>query len=115
MFDFAKLSLLFAQEAPSTAQQPFQFAPMIVIGVLAYLLLIKPERTKRADMQKLLDGLAKNTRVVTIGGIHGTIVNIQKDSDEVTLKVDEATNTKIRVARSAISKVVTGTSSANNE
>ena len=48
----------------------------------------------------MLQNLKKNDRVVTIGGIYGTVVNAQKDLDEVTIKVDESTNTKLRMQRS---------------
>jgi preprotein translocase subunit YajC len=78
--------------------------PLLVIGVLFYVMLIRPERRKRAEMQKLLDDLKENDRVVTIGGIIGTIVGFGKSKDEVILRIDEKTNTRIRVLRSAISR-----------
>ena len=59
-------------------------------------------------MKNMLGNLQKNDRIVTIGGIYGTVVNIQKDSDSITIKVDESSNAKLRVLRSAISRVVTG-------
>lgn len=78
--------------------------PLVVIGALFYLMLIRPERKKRQEMQKLLDDLKENDRVVTIGGIIGTIVGFGKTKDEVILRVDEKTNTRIRVLRTAISR-----------
>ncbi len=80
--------------------------PFAIIGVMFYFLLIRPERKKRQDLTNLLDSLKKNDRIVTIGGIHGVVVNVAKDSDEVTIRVDEGTNTKLRVSRSAISRVI---------
>lgn len=50
--------------------------------------------------------LKKNDRIITIGGIHATVTNVSSGSDEVTVKIDEATNTKIRITRTAIQKVV---------
>ena len=47
-----------------------------------------------------------NDRVVTIGGIHGTIVSTSSDSDDVTIKVDENSNTRIRITRTAIQTVL---------
>ena len=44
---------------------------------------------------------------MTVGGIHGVVTNVQRDRDEVTLRVDESTGTKIRVGTSAITRVVT--------
>jgi preprotein translocase subunit YajC len=83
---------------------PGLLLPMVVIGVLFYFMLIRPERRKRAELQKVLDELKENTRVVTIGGIIGTIVGFGKTKEEVILRVDEKTNTRIRVLRSAISR-----------
>jgi preprotein translocase subunit YajC len=78
--------------------------PLLIIGALFYLMLMRPERRKRQDMQKLLDELKENDRVVTIGGIIGTIVGFGKTKDEVILRIDEKTNTRIRVLRTAISR-----------
>lgn len=77
-----------------------------VIAVLFYFLMIRPERQKQATHRALLEGLKKNDRVVTIGGIYGTVMNVQRDQDEVTLKIDEATNAKIRVTFGAIARVI---------
>jgi preprotein translocase subunit YajC len=81
-------------------------SPFVLIAVLFYLLMIRPERRKRAELTAMLNNLKKNDRVVTIGGIYGTVVNVQKDLDEVTIKVDENTNTKLRMQRGAISRVL---------
>lgn len=54
----------------------------------------------------MLDNLKEKDRVVTIGGIHGVITNVQRDQDAVTIRIDEATGTKMRVGISAISRVV---------
>ncbi len=101
--------MLLAQEtAPAS---PFgQFAslmPFIMIAVLFYFMLIRPERKKKADMASMMDSMKKNDRVVTIGGIHGVVVNVQKDSEDVTIRIDDSTNAKMRVLRSAISRIVT--------
>ncbi len=79
---------------------------LMMIMVLFYFLMIRPERRKQATHKALLEGLKKNDRVVTIGGMYGVVMNVQRDADEVTLKIDEANNTKIRVQFSAIARVV---------
>jgi preprotein translocase subunit YajC len=84
---------------------PF-FLPLILIGVLFYFMLIRPERKKSAQMADMLKNLKKNDRVVTIGGIYGTVVNVNEGSEVVTIRVDENTNAKLRVRRSAISAIV---------
>ena len=83
------------------------FPAFIAIGILFYFMLVMPERRKQKAHRSLLDQLKKNDRVVTIGGIYGTVTNVQRDADEVTIKVDEATNTKLRVTFNAIARVIT--------
>ena len=48
--------------------------------MLFYFLMIRPERRKQATHRSLLEGLKKNDRVVTIGGIYGVVMNVQRDA-----------------------------------
>jgi preprotein translocase subunit YajC len=93
-----------AQPGPSSML--IQLSPFLLIAVLFYLLMIRPERRKRAELTAMLDNLKKNDDIVTIGGIYGTVVNVQKDKDEVTIRVDENTNAKLRLQRAAIARVI---------
>lgn len=111
-------ALLWAQGGDAPAQSPFDFTfflPMIMIGVLFYFMLIRPERKKSSEMAEMLKTLKKNDYVVTIGGIFGTVVNVQEGSDVVTLRIDENSNAKIRVRRSAISAIVKDEEAASKE
>lgn len=83
----------------------------LLIGVLFYFMIFRTERKRRAQANTMLENLKKNDRVVTIGGIFGTVVNVAKGSDEVTIRVDEGNNTRLRIQRSAISRVVTANGS----
>ncbi len=110
------LSLLWAQVAqanPANAAEPVNgpalgsfLVPIVAAIVLYYFLIIRPERRKQSSHRAQIDSLKKNDRVVTIGGLYGVVMSVQRDADEVTLKVDEATNTKIRVTFGAIARVV---------
>jgi preprotein translocase subunit YajC len=80
--------------------------PILLIGMLFYVLMIVPEKKKRNEIARMQEGLKKNDRVVTIGGILGVVVNAQSGSEKVTLRVDEANNTRIEVLRSSISRVL---------
>ena len=80
--------------------------PMLAIGFLFYFLLIRPQRREQAKREAMLGEIKKNDRVVTAGGIYGTVANVHREADEVTLKVDEATNTKIRVTFGSIARVL---------
>ena len=70
--------------------------------VVMYLLLFRGPQKKQQQHKRMVQSLEKNDRVRTIGGIIGTIVDIK--GDEVTLKIDESNNTKIKLASSAIGK-----------
>ncbi|MEX0979008.1 MAG: preprotein translocase subunit YajC [Pirellulales bacterium] len=81
--------------------------PIAAAIALYYFMILRPERRKQSGHRTQLEALKKNDRVVTIGGIYGVVMNVQRDADEVTLKVDEANNTKIRVTFGAIGRVLT--------
>lgn len=73
--------------------------PIILIFIVFYFLLIKPQRKAQDEHKKMIAGLKKNDEVITAGGIHGTIVNVKEHT--VTLKVDD--NVKVEVQKSGIS------------
>ena len=77
-----------------------------MLAALFYFMVLRPERQKQKKQKDRLGTLKKNDRVVTIGGIHGVVVNIQREADEITLKVDEANNTRIRFSFSSVGRVV---------
>ncbi len=98
--------------AETTKQQPGPslvglLFPFIAIGFFFWFLLIRPQQKERARHANMLANLKKNDHVVTIGGIYGVVTNIRREADEVTLKVDETTNSKLRVSLGAIARVVT--------
>jgi preprotein translocase subunit YajC len=80
--------------------------PFIAIFALFYFLLIRPQRREQARRQDMLAAIKKNDRVLTAGGIYGVVTNVRPEADEVTVKVDEATNTKLRMTLSSITRVV---------
>jgi preprotein translocase subunit YajC len=78
------------------------FLPFIAIIAIFYFLIIRPQNKKQKETQKMLSALKKGDRVVTIGGIHGTIQKVKEQS--IVIKVDE--NTSIEFNRSAVSGVI---------
>lgn len=86
------------------------FMPMLTLFVpilLAfYLLVALPQRREQSKRAAMLANLKKNDRVVTVGGIYGVVANVHREADEVTIKVDESTNTKIRVTLGSIARVL---------
>jgi len=86
---------------------PFvDFLPFVLLAVLMYFLFVVPQRTKDKRFNAMIQGLKENDRVVTTGGLHGVVTNIQRDAGRLTLRVDESTGAKIRVALWAIDSVV---------
>ena len=73
-----------------------------VMFLLMYMILFRGPRKKQQQQKQMMQALKKNDKVQTIGGIIGTVVDIK--DNEVTLKVDESNNTKIKILRSAIGK-----------
>jgi preprotein translocase subunit YajC len=75
--------------------------PLILMFVVFYFLLIRPQQKKQKEHQRMLSEIKKNDEVITSGGVHGTIVNIKDKT--YSLRVDD--NVKIEVSKSAISAV----------
>jgi len=104
--------LLLAQQPEGGAgpgSSPFNMLlPFAVIGVLFYFLLLRPQRKDQATRSTMLANLKKNDHVLTSGGIYGVVTNVRREADEVTIKVDEATNTKLRITLSSVVRVIGG-------
>jgi len=106
--------ILFAQEAAeaageAAAEQPqitgpaaiiLNILPWVLILGFAYLILLRPQSQEAKKREDLLSSLKKDDRVVTIGGIIGTVANISANGKEITLKMDD--NSKVRFIRTAI-------------
>jgi len=75
--------------------------PLILIFVIFYFLLIRPQKTKEKEHQKMIANLNKNDEVVTSSGIHGTIVNVKDKT--VILRIDE--NVKIEIEKNCVAYI----------
>ena len=112
MGDLVERLMLLAADAPKagapgggdnpSGQFFGMLVPLLLIGIIFYFLLVRPQKREREKQDSVLKALKKNDRVVTIGGIVGTIVNIEPDGDVVTLRVDD--NTRMVFLRSAIQR-----------
>ena len=80
-----------------------QFLPLVLIFVVFYFLLIRPQQRKAKDQRAMLDALRRGDRVVTGGGIIGTVARAESP-EEVT--VDIADGVRVRVVRSTITSVL---------
>ncbi|GIW93795.1 MAG: preprotein translocase subunit YajC [Pirellulaceae bacterium] len=92
-------ALLWAQQERTGL--PF-WPVLVVIAVLFYLLIIRPEFSSRKQHEQMLKNLKPGDEVVTIGGLIGRIVNL--DNETCTIRVDD--NVRVRVLRSAIARTL---------
>ncbi len=81
------------------------FLPFVLIFVIIYFLMIRPQSKKQKELQKMIASLKKGDKVVTVGGIFGTIAGIKENEGIIILKI--ADNVKIEVAKSSIAKKLT--------
>ena len=81
-----------------------QVLPMILIFVVFYFMLIRPQRKKDKEARAMLDSLKVGDRICTIGGIYGTITRIK--DDVLTIEVSEA-KTPMTIARWAVKNIDT--------
>jgi preprotein translocase subunit YajC len=80
-----------------------QFLPLVLIFVVFYFLLIRPQQKKQKDHRSMLDALRRGDRIVTGGGLFGTVSKVVSP-DEV--EVDIASGVRVRVVRSTIASVL---------
>ena len=83
-----------------------QMLPLVLIFVVFYFFLIRPQQSKAKQHRSMLDALRRGDRVVTGGGIIGTVTKVQNDQ-EVTVEIAE--NVRVRILRSTISSVLAKT------
>ena len=84
--------------SPETMAALGTWGPIIIMVLIFYFLLYRPQKSAQKRRRSMLDTLKKENRVMTSGGIYGTIVDI----DEKTVKLKIAEHTIIEVARSSI-------------
>jgi preprotein translocase subunit YajC len=85
--------------------------PMVVIFAIFYFFLIRPQVKRQRQVEKMVSELKKGDKVVAAGGIHAIINKIE--GDVVSLEVAE--NTKIKVAKSSITEVISSNSKPAND
>jgi preprotein translocase subunit YajC len=97
------ISPAFAQGAGGPQDLTTFFLPMVLVLVVFYFLMIRPQQQKQKQLKAMLESLRRGDRVVTAGGLIGSIV--KSEADEVTLEI--ADGVRVRVVRSTITSVLT--------
>ncbi len=75
-----------------------------LIILIFYFMILRPQQKRQKERQKLLEAVQKGDKVITAGGVHGTVVGL----DEKTVLVQIADDVKVKFERSAISSIVRG-------
>ena len=88
--------------AEPTANPLSGFIPMLMVVLIFYFIVFKPQRDKQKELKKTIDNLKKNDQVVTIGGLHGVVVLVKEKT--VVVRVDD--NTKLEFDKEAVASVV---------
>ena len=91
-------SIVLAQQAGSP-DMLIQFAPIIIIGVIFYLLIFMPMRKRQKKLDMMISALKTGDRVITSSGIYGTVAGVK----EKTFILKIADQVKIEVAKNAVS------------
>lgn len=80
---------------------------LVMVGfmfAIFYFIVIRPQRARERKRLEMLSKIKKNDHVLTSGGIYGTVMNVK--DDEVSLRIDDGNNVRVRVTRSSIVGVV---------
>ncbi len=99
MFESIAYAADVAVEGAPKVNPLVQFMPMILIFVIFYFLMIRPQQKKQKELQAMITGIKKGDKVVTNGGILGTVSSIQDDYVVITTGDSD---TKMEILKSAI-------------
>lgn len=93
-----------AQPGGGTANFIVQLFPFLVIMVIFYFLLIRPQQKQRREMQEMLNNIKEGDRIVTRGGLLGQVDKVEQDRG--TLRIELGNGTKVRIRRDYVDQVV---------
>lgn len=99
-----------AGAAGSPASTLMSFVPILLIFVIMYFLMIRPQQKKLKDHKAMVTGLRRGDQIVTSGGLIGKVTRVDDQKSEIEVEI--APNVRVRVVRSTISQVVSKTEPA---
>ncbi len=94
------MDFIFAQSQPVQGGGILSFLPFLLIMVILYFFMLRPQAKKQKEKQEMINNLNKGDKVITMGGIIGTVNGFKEKGKIITLKVDN--NTTLTFNRSAI-------------
>lgn len=81
-----------------------EYIPLVVLGAVAYLALIRPQQKRQKEERALMSSLRAGDEVMTIGGIYGVI--IEAPTEETFVWLDVAEETELKISKTAIKTIV---------
>lgn len=95
--------VIIMQQAPGGMESILSsIVPFLLIIVIFYFLILRPQQKRQKERVKLLESIKKGDKVITAGGVHGTVEGIE----DKTLLIKIAENVKIKVERSSVSTII---------
>lgn len=94
--------MVFMQQGDSTTGLLGSLLPFLLIILVFYFLILRPQQKRQKERQRLLSSIKKGDKVITSGGLHGTIEGI----DDKTVLIKIADNIKVKVERSAVTTII---------
>ncbi len=110
----ADLPLLFAQEGSNSGlwQMLLTFLPVLP---LIYFLMIMPQQQQEKKRRAMIGGLKKNDKVLTTGGIYGTVMSVDAKNDKVVLRVDDERGVKLAFTTASVGRVIESSAEKSSE
>lgn len=106
------ISEAYAQAAGSSPSMFESFMPFILIFVVFYFLLIRPQQKRAKEHKAMVEDLKRGDKVITSGGIVGKVSKVVNDNE---VEVEIARDVKVKIVRSTISQVMDKTEPANDD
>ena len=99
------------QEVNPKAQMMQMIGMFVILGVMFYFLLIRPQSKQRKEQENMLNNVKTGDQILTSGGIYGIVTNVKEKS--LTVKI--ADNVKVEIAKSALTSVIKKADEPNEE
>ena len=99
------MDILHAQNSVQSGSGILGFVPIILIGLIFYFLILRPQTKQRKQHENALSNLKKGDKIITRGGIYGKIINFQGKNDN-KITIDAGSGIKLNIERSYIANLV---------
>ncbi|MFI5455463.1 MAG: preprotein translocase subunit YajC [Isosphaerales bacterium] len=103
---FANLPVVFAQDAGNGSFLPQFLLPLLGIPLIFYFVLLRPQQQQEQKRRSMIDALKKNDKVLTTGGMYGTVISVDSNNDKVVLRVDDEKGVKLAFTKASVARVI---------